>query len=47
MADEKRPILSAQERPERGTRATKRMRREGLVPGVVYGGSDGASVNAR
>jgi large subunit ribosomal protein L25 len=44
MADEKRPILSAQERPERGTRATKRMRREGLVPGVVYGGSDGASV---
>jgi large subunit ribosomal protein L25 len=44
MADEKRPILSAQERPERGTRATKRMRRDGLVPGVVYGGSDGASV---
>jgi large subunit ribosomal protein L25 len=44
MPDEKRPILSAQERPERGTRATKRMRREGLVPGVVYGGSDGASV---
>ena len=45
MADEKRPILSAQERPERGTRATKRMRRAGLVPGVVYGGSDGASVS--
>src|SRR5215207_9035240 len=44
MADEKRSILSAQERPERGSRATKRMRREGLVPGVVYGGSDGASV---
>ena len=44
MADENRPIISAQERPERGTRATKRMRREGLVPGVVYGGSDGACV---
>jgi large subunit ribosomal protein L25 len=44
MADENRPIISAEERPERGTRATKRMRREGLVPGVVYGGSDGACV---
>ena len=38
---EQRPTLSAQERPERGTRATKRMRREGLVPGVVYGGGSG------
>ncbi len=38
MADGQRPTLSAQERPERGTRATKRLRREGLVPGVVYGG---------
>ena len=38
MADGTRPTLSAQERPERGTRATKRLRREGLVPGVVYGG---------
>src|SRR4029453_3202757 len=26
-------------RPERGTRATRRMRREGIVPGVVYGGT--------
>jgi large subunit ribosomal protein L25 len=41
MADGQRPTLSAQERPERGTRATKRMRREGLVPGVVYGGGSG------
>jgi large subunit ribosomal protein L25 len=44
MADENRPTISAQERPERGSRATKRMRREGLVPGIVYGGSDGACV---
>ena len=41
MADGQRPTLSAQERPERGTRATKRLRREGLVPGVVYGGGSG------
>src|SRR3954451_18030321 len=40
MADSKRPQLSVDERPERGTRATKRLRREGLVPGVIYGGSD-------
>jgi large subunit ribosomal protein L25 len=38
MAD--RPTLSVDERPERGTRATKRLRREGQVPGVIYGGSD-------
>ena len=44
MADGRRPTLSAQERTERGTRATKRLRRQGLVPGVAYGGSDGASV---
>ena len=40
MADSKRPQLSVDERPERGTRATRRLRREGLVPGVIYGGSD-------
>jgi large subunit ribosomal protein L25 len=45
MADGDRPTLSAQERPERGTRATRRLRREGLVPGVVYGGGDGDSVS--
>jgi large subunit ribosomal protein L25 len=38
MAD--RPTLRVDERPERGTRATKRLRREGQVPGVIYGGSD-------
>jgi large subunit ribosomal protein L25 len=38
MAEGKRPTLEVDERPERGTRATKRLRREGFVPGVVYGG---------
>jgi large subunit ribosomal protein L25 len=51
MADGKRPSLDVEERPERGTRAAKRLRREGYVPGVVYGGKDGDStafkVNAR
>jgi large subunit ribosomal protein L25 len=45
MADGSRPTLSVDERPERGTRASKRLRREGLVPGVVYGGGDGDSVS--
>jgi large subunit ribosomal protein L25 len=51
MAEGKRPSLDVEERPERGTRAAKRLRREGYVPGVVYGGGDGDStsfkVNAR
>ena len=38
MAEGKRPTLEVDERPERGTRATRRLRREGFVPGVVYGG---------
>src|SRR5918996_1873896 len=45
MAEGSRPTIRAQERPERGTRATRRLRREGLVPGVVYGGGDGDSVS--
>jgi large subunit ribosomal protein L25 len=45
MADGTRPTLNAQERPERGTRATKRLRREGLVPGIVYGGGDGDALS--
>jgi large subunit ribosomal protein L25 len=40
MADGKRPSLEVEERSERGTRATKRLRSEGYVPGVVYGGDD-------
>jgi large subunit ribosomal protein L25 len=45
MADGSRPTLEVEERPERGTRATKRLRRAGFVPGVVYGGGDGDSVS--
>jgi len=41
MADQKRPSLDVEDRPERGTRAAKRLRREGYVPGVVYGGGSG------
>jgi large subunit ribosomal protein L25 len=41
MADGNRPTLDVEERPERGTRSAKRLRREGFVPGVVYGGKDG------
>ena len=40
MADGSRPSLEVEERNERGTRATKRLRAEGYVPGVVYGGDD-------
>ena len=51
MADGSRPTLEVEQRDERGTRATRRLRRDGLVPGVVYGGgSDDAvsfKVNAR
>src|SRR4051794_2122855 len=49
MADGNRPSLVVEERSERGTRATRRLRREGYVPGVVYGGGDCISfkVNAR
>ena len=39
MADGSRPTLEVDDRPERGTRATRRLRREGVVPGVVYGGT--------
>ena len=39
MADGSRPTLEVDPRPERGTRATRRLRREGVVPGVVYGGT--------
>jgi len=39
MADNGRPSLAVQERSERGSRSTRRLRREGLVPGVLYGGT--------
>lgn len=38
MAQQQRPTLEADERPERGSRATRRLRRDGFVPGVMYGG---------
>jgi len=37
MAD--RPTLEVELRDTRGSRATRRLRRAGLVPGVLYGGS--------
>ena len=45
MASAKRPSLAVQERPERGSRAVRRLRREGFVPGVVYGGGEGDSIS--
>jgi large subunit ribosomal protein L25 len=45
MASSQRPTLTADERSERGSRAVRRLRRDGLVPGVVYGGSDGDSTS--
>jgi len=41
MAAPKRPSLAVEKRSERGSRAARRLRREGYVPGVVYGGGDG------
>jgi large subunit ribosomal protein L25 len=37
LADD-RPTLKVSERAEFGSRTSRRLRREGLVPGVVYGG---------
>ena len=45
MAEGKRPTLTVEERSERGSREARRLRRAGLVPGVLYGGSDGESVS--
>jgi large subunit ribosomal protein L25 len=39
MAEAKRPVLQVEERAERGTRAVRRLRRSGVVPGIVYGGN--------
>jgi large subunit ribosomal protein L25 len=43
MAEAKRPQLSVEERPERGSREVRRLRRAGYVPGVVYGGEENES----
>lgn len=37
-----RPTLEVSERTEFGSRTTRRLRREGLVPGVVYSGGEDA-----
>jgi large subunit ribosomal protein L25 len=46
-----RPTIDVQKRSEFGTRISRRLRKEGLVPGVVYGTPEGDclsfSVNAR
>ncbi|MGH2838474.1 MAG: 50S ribosomal protein L25 [Thermoleophilaceae bacterium] len=39
MAASNRPELKVEDRTVRGSRATRRLRRQGLVPGVVYGGT--------
>ena len=37
MAASDRPTLSVLDRSEHGSRAARRLRREGLVPGIIYG----------
>jgi large subunit ribosomal protein L25 len=44
MAAPARPKLTVETRDERGSRATRRLRRDGLVPGVIYGG-DGDTIS--
>jgi large subunit ribosomal protein L25 len=48
-AQPKRPSLAVEERTATGSRASRRLRREGLIPGVVYGDGDCSAVkiNAR
>ena len=48
-AQPKRPSLAVEEREATGSRASRRLRREGLIPGVVYGDGDCSAVkiNAR
>jgi large subunit ribosomal protein L25 len=40
MAATKRPELVVEERPEQGSRRVRRLRKEGFVPGIVYGGGE-------
>jgi large subunit ribosomal protein L25 len=37
MASSDRPTLAVEERPEQGSRSSRRLRRAGYVPGIVYG----------
>jgi large subunit ribosomal protein L25 len=41
MAQQTRPQLAVEERPEQGSRPVRRLRKTGFVPGVVYGGGSG------
>jgi large subunit ribosomal protein L25 len=41
VAEGTRAKLTVAERPETGSRASRRLRRAGFVPGVVYGGGEG------
>jgi large subunit ribosomal protein L25 len=41
VAESDRPSLEVETRSEVGSRAVRRLRRAGFVPGVVYGGDDG------
>jgi large subunit ribosomal protein L25 len=40
MAASDSSLLNVARRPIEGSRATRRLRREGLVPGILYGGGD-------
>ncbi|HEX4734231.1 MAG TPA: 50S ribosomal protein L25 [Thermoleophilaceae bacterium] len=40
-----RPTIDVEKREEFGSRTSRRLRKSGRVPGVVYGGSDGNCVN--
>lgn len=40
-----RPTIDVQKRDEFGTRVTRRLRRSGKVPGVLYGGGTGECIN--
>jgi large subunit ribosomal protein L25 len=40
-----RPTIDVEKREEFGSRTSRRLRKSGRVPGVVYGGSDGGCVN--
>jgi large subunit ribosomal protein L25 len=41
MAAAQRPELAVEDRPEKGSRNTRRLRKSGYVPGIVYGGGSG------
>ncbi len=45
MAATERPSLEVEERAEQGSRAVRKLRRAGLVPGVLYGGDDGRAIS--